>query len=226
MNILSHCPLFQKIPVQELEQILSCLQATTKEFEAGTFLLQAGDPIHEIGIVIEGRVQIIQEDFSGNRTIVTELIPGDLFAEAFACSSHAQAIAPISVFCVKRSSALFFSYQKLLEYSASESPHYAQLIENMISVLADKNLLLNRRIRHLTKRTTRDKLLSFLSEQAMFHNCFEFSIPFNRQELADYLCVERSAMSAVLSSLCKQGLLEYSRNHFRLNPKGNFFHTY
>ncbi len=214
--LLDICPLFSGIPKQVFGQVLRELKAECKTYPASHFLLHAGAPAKEIGIVLEGRVQVIQEDFSGNRIILAELAPGDLFAEAFVCSSGREAVLPVSVFAVSKSSAVWINWRRLIQPGFENAPWRPVLIGNMLSVLADKNQLLNRRIRHLTKRTTREKLLSFFGEQATICGSLEFTIPFSRQELADYLCVERSAMSAVLSSLQKERVLEaVSRRCFR-----------
>ncbi len=216
LECLYACPLFAGIPGNDQGQVLHSLHADRKTYSAFQFLLHAGDPVEQIGIVLDGRVQVIQEDFSGNRTILTELAPGELFAEAFACSSQCGAILPVSVFSVSESSVLWIDYRWLVQPDSKTRSWHPVLIRNMLAILADKNQLLGRRIRHLSKRTTRDKLLSFLTEQATTHKNLEFSIPFSRQELADYLCVERSAMSSVLSSLQKEGVLEVSRRKFKL----------
>ena len=189
-EICQTVPLFQGLEPREIEGVLSCLQSETKRAAADAF---------------------------GNRTILTKLSPGELFGETFACASGDKKTLPVTVIAEEPSVIMLVDYHKIITTCASACRYHTQLIENMLAILADKNWMLNRRIEHLSKRTTRDKLLSFLEEQALLKGSREFSIPFDRQELADYLCVERSAMSAVLGKLRDEGYLTFHRSRFRLN---------
>ncbi|MCQ4896288.1 Crp/Fnr family transcriptional regulator [Anaerotruncus sp. DFI.9.16] len=214
--ILRRVPLFAGIRPDEWERMLGCLGAVHRRYPAGEFILMAGQPADRVGVLLEGRARVLREEFSGARTILTALAPGDLFAEAFACASGGGRTLPVSVLATSDCRVLLIDYRKIITACPSACDFHARLVRNMLAVLADKNLLLNRRLRHLSKRTTREKLLSYLSEEAAAHGGGEFDIPFDRQGLADYLCVERSAMSAALSKLREEGLLETRRSHFRL----------
>lgn len=214
--ILKQCRLFQGIGEGELGQMLACLQARRARYAAGETILLAGEPADRVGILLEGRAQVIREEYSGSRTLLANLEPGDLFAEAFACASESGRTLPVTVLSPAASAVLMIDYRRVIKTCPSACAFHARLIENMLAVMADKNLLLNRRLGHLSKRSTREKLLSYFSEQAAQGGSAEFTIPFNRQELADYLCVERSAMSAALSKLQAEGVLETRRSHFRL----------
>ena len=214
--ILRSVPLFDGIRPDEWERMLGCLGAVHRRYPAGEFILMAGQPADRVGVLLEGRAQVLREEFSGARTILTALAPGDLFAEAFACASGGGRTLPVSVLATSDCRVLLIDYRKIITACPSACDFHARLVRNMLAVLADKNLLLNRRLRHLSKRTTREKLLSYLSEEAAAHGGREFDIPFDRQGLADYLCVERSAMSAALSRLRGEGLLETRLSHFRL----------
>ncbi len=216
-EICQTVPLFQGLEPREIEGVLSCLQSETKRAAAGQILFLAGQKAERVGIVLEGRVQIVKDDAFGNRTILTKLSPGELFGETFACASGDKKTLPVTVIAEEPSVIMLVDYHKIITTCASACRYHTQLIENMLAILADKNWMLNRRIEHLSKRTTRDKLLSFLEEQALLKGSREFSIPFDRQELADYLCVERSAMSAVLGKLRDEGYLTFHRSRFRLN---------
>lgn len=210
-------PLFRGLEPREIEAVLSCLQSEIKRAAAGQILFLAGQKAERVGIVLEGRVQIVKDDACGNRTILTKLSPGELFGETFACASWDKKTFPVTVTAEEPSIVMLVDYHKIITTCASACRHHTKLIENMLAILADKNWMLNRRIEHLSKRTTRDKLLSYLEEQALLKGSREFSIPFDRQELADYLCVERSAMSAVLGKLRDEGYLTFHRSRFRLN---------
>ncbi|NLG10724.1 MAG: Crp/Fnr family transcriptional regulator [Coriobacteriaceae bacterium] len=212
--LLKSSPLFDGIQEENLTGMLQCLNARSIPYRKDEILLLAGQPIASAGLVLSGRVQIIKEDYSGNRTILTEVSPGYLFAEAFACaqSSH----LPITVISVSECQILWLDVQRVVSVCSSACQFHTRLIENLLAILASNNILLNQKIDHLSKRTTREKLLSYLSDQAIRQGLDEFEIPFSRQELADYLCVERSAMSAELSRMQNDGLLCFKSRRFRL----------
>lgn len=211
-------PLFYSIEEAELNGLLGCLRAKTCSYEKGAFLLRAGEPVTGFGMVLTGRVQVTREDLYGTRTLLTQLEAGDLFAEAFAFANAP--VMPVTVEAASECTALFFDHTRMLAPCANGCAFHTQLIRNMMGILAKKNLMLNSKIQHISRRTTREKLLSYLNEQAHIHKSPQFIIPFDRQELADYLCVERSAMSAELSRLQKEGLLSYHKSAFKLHAKG------
>lgn len=214
LGILKQVSLFAGLEAEELTAVLGCLKAELRSFSKNSFILLAGQEVSNVGVVLSGQVQIFREDISGNRAILAALGPADLFAEAFVCS-HTKTM-PVSVFSATDSTVLFIDYRRITTGCSSACGFHSRIIQNMMAVLADKNILLSRKIEHLSRRTTREKLLSFLSDQAQRTGSGTFDIPFSRQELADYLCVERSAMSAALSAMKADGLLDYTRNHFTL----------
>ncbi len=216
MDLLQSVPLFSGMQKEDILRILGCLNAREQRHQAGELILLAGEQAGSVGILLRGRAQVVREDYAGNRTILTQLAPGELFAEVFACASGGARKLPISVLSVSESEVLLLDYRRIIASCTSACAYHTKLIENMLSVLANKSLLLNRRLGHLSKRTTREKLLSYLEEQAALHNSRCFSIEFNRQELADYLCVERSAMSAALGKLQAEGFVRYQKNRFWL----------
>lgn len=217
MEFLHSIPLFAGLMGEEQEKILQCLGAVRREYPAGSVIFQMGEPASRVGVVLEGGVQVVREEFTGERSILTELGPGELFGEAFACAGCE--LLPVSVVTVARSAVLLLAYRKLVTTCPSACPYHTRLMENMLGILAGKNILLNRRMGHLSKRTTRDKLLSYLCEQSAAAGGKAFTIPFSRQELADYLCVERSAMSAVLGRLRDEGVLSVDKRRFFLHEK-------
>lgn len=211
---LTGVPLFRGIPPDELSELLNCLQAKESAYPKQAVILLEGQPVTRLGIVLSGTVQIVQEDFLGNRNIVAEFTKGSLFAESYACVPTDS--LPVTVLSVTESEVLWLDYRRVVSTCSSACRFHTRLIENMLTILARKNILLNRKIEHLSKRTTREKILSYLAEQSARQGKAEFDIPFNRQELADYLCVDRSAMSNELSRLQKEGILRFQRNHFAL----------
>jgi CRP-like cAMP-binding protein len=171
--------------------------------------------------VVKGRLHIVNEDYWGNRSLLTEALPGDVFAEAAVCAGSVA--LPVSVVAAEGTDVLQLDYRRIITTCTSACAFHTSLVENMLKILAQKNLALVEKIEHITKRTTQKKLLSYLSEVAKHTGKGEFDIPYNRQELADYLAVERSALSAELSKMQDMGLLRFQKNHFvLLAPAGEF----
>jgi CRP-like cAMP-binding protein len=167
-----------------------------------------------VGIVLSGGVHIVRHDYWGNRLIVARIGPADIFGEAFSLG-NAPAL-PVSVVSAEKSELLIFNSERLLRPCASVCGFHAALIRNMIHDLARKNITLMKKIEHLTGRGTREKLLSYFSAQSRQAQNKVFDIPFNRQELADYLSVDRSAMSAELGRMRNEGIIDFHKNHFEL----------
>ena len=201
---ISALPLFRGVPAEELPALLARASARTCAFQKGELLLRRGDVTRRLGLVLEGSVPIIREDFWGNRSIVGLAGPGEVFAESYALAGEP---LEVSVLAAAPGAALFLEADGLTD---------ARLTANLLHLLARKNLMLTRKMRHMARRTTRDKLLSYLSAQALAAGSSEFDIPMDRQQLADYLAVDRSAMSAALGKLRDEGVLTFRKNHFRL----------
>lgn len=214
LPVLQNAPLFSGVSGDEILAMLSCLAATTGDYAKNEFILRRGDRAGAIGLVLAGSVHIIREDFWGNRNILATAAPGQLFAETYACAQSA-ALA-VSVLAAEPATALYLNAQRILTSCSAACAFHARLIRNLLSALAEKNLLMNEKLIHMSQRTTREKLLSYLSAEAQRQGGPCFSVPFNRQQLADYLSVDRSAMSSELGRMRDEGLLQFSRNSFTL----------
>ena len=200
---ISALPLFRGIPAGELPALLDRAAAREVRFAKGELLLHRGETPRSLGLVLEGGVHIIREDFWGNRSIVGLAGPGEIFAESYALAGKPLAV---SVLAATDGRSLFLDAGHLSR----------RLSANLLALLAEKNLMLTEKMRHMARRTTREKLLSYLSAQALRAGTAEFDIPLDRQQLADFLAVDRSAMSAALGKLRDEGVLEFRKNHFRL----------
>jgi CRP-like cAMP-binding protein len=214
MPILNNSPLFAGIPDKDIESLLGCLSAVRRSYKKGEFVFAEGDSPETVGLVLSGSAHIINEDFWGNRNIISEIGAGNLFAEAFVCA-EADTL-PVSVVTAENTEVLLIDYRRIVTTCSSACTFHASMVENMLKILARKNVALVEKIEHLTKRGTREMLLSYLSEQAKINKSDAFNIPFDRQELADYLAVDRSALSAEMSKMKRQGLIDYQKNHFEL----------
>ncbi|MDD3704974.1 MAG: Crp/Fnr family transcriptional regulator [Clostridiaceae bacterium] len=214
LDVLKTVALFRGIEALELLPLLSCLSANRAHYEKGQTIFFSGDQIKQFGIVLSGQVQIVQDDYYGNRSILAEVSQGHLFGESFVYSEIK--MLPVSVITSTESEVLFIDCRKLAAPCAKACDFHSRLIQNMLNIISMKNISLTQKIEFVSKRTTREKLLAYLSVEAKKAGSNHFSIPFNRQELADYLFVERSAMSAELSKLRDEGVLKYHKNQFEL----------
>lgn len=206
--------LFDGIAEEERKAMLDCLGAVRRTYEKGEYVFRRGERIGAAALLLEGSVYIQREDYWGNLSILNEISEGEVFGEVYACLSDEEMLN--HAVAVKRSTVLFMDIQKLLSMCPSACPFHSRLIRNLLSVLASKNLILTRKLQHMSQRTTKEKLLSYLSEQSLKAGSPSFWIPFNRQQLADFLSVDRSAMSSELGRMRDEGLLEFDRNHFVL----------
>ena len=213
LTILTECALFHGLREAQIWEMLPCLSARQSRFRRGQFLLRAGDRVAFAGILLSGEAEVLQEDFWGNRNLLAAVGPGDLFAEAFAC---AHAVSPGSVLCKTDGSVLYLNVRAVFSPCEKACAQHKALSQNLIRVLAEKNMQLNEKAGFLSQRTTREKLLAYLSAQARRAGSASFRIPFDRQQLADFLSVNRSAMSAELSRMQREGLLCADRSSFTL----------
>lgn len=210
------CPLFFNISENEIEKLLSCMLAKEKRYEKGKNVISCGSEASQFGVLLSGALEILQEDFQGNITIIAQISPGQLFGEAFAIS---EVPFPVTVQSSETSTVLWLNYNKLLSPCEHVCPFHATVIKNMMGILANKNIFLNSRIGHLSRRTLREKVLSYLSEQSRRQNSPSFTVPLNRQKMADYLAVDRSALSLVLSKLKAEGIIDFKKNQFTICAK-------
>ena len=211
-DVVKHNSLWRGIGYSDFEKMFHCIGAKTSNYNKGDIILLAGDIVNQIGLILSGGVRIIKEDMDGNATILTEFGISELFGEVFACAGIDH--CPVTVQAIKKSEILFFNYRKIITSCSSACAFHSRLIENMIKILAQNNLLLYQKIDILSKRTTKDKLLTFFDTQRGAAK--KFSVPYNREEMAHYLCVDRSAMSNELCKMRDEGLIKFNRNEFEI----------
>ena len=209
---VSSNPLFQGIALTDFETMLGCLSARSAKYKKGGIILLSGDAVHFVGLILSGSVKIINEDTDGRITILAELAASEVFGEAFACAGVSQ--SPVTIEASSDSEILFIDYKRIVTACSSACPFHTKLIENMLQLIAKKNLALSRKIDILSKRTTREKLWCFFDEQRGGDK--RFTISFNREEMAHYLCVDRSAMSNELSRMRGEGLIAYNKSTFEI----------
>lgn len=214
VSVLSQCPLFEDIQSEDISGMLDCLGGRKITVLKGQTVFLEGDPTTYIGIVLEGAVQLVRSDYYGNRSIVAHIGPGELFGESYACAGIPS--LPISVVADENSQILLVECRKITVTCSHACGFHTQIIYNMLKLVANKNLVFDQKIQITSKRTTREKLIAYLMNQMKLQNSNHFSIPYDRQELADYLEVDRSGLSAQISKLRKEGVLESHKNTFTI----------
>lgn len=222
LDALKQTPLFVGMTEIEILLLLRCFKAKKNQFAKGSYLIRTGEVVPYLGIVVEGFVEVIQEDFWGNRNLVAKFGAGHIFAESFACAAQGarrEIKSLVSVFAPQDCTILWLSPNSITAPCNQACPHHTRMLQNLLGVFALKNITLSEKLTHMGKHSTRNKLLSYLSAQAAQAGSSRFTIPFNRQQLADYLSVERSAMCVELSKLQAEGVLVYHRNNFELLQK-------
>ena len=215
LPVLRGCPFFKGLDDDEILSILHCVNASAISAKQGSYIFRAGDSTEVMGLVVSGCVLIIQEDLWGHRNILAKCQTGDFFGEPYAAGSGA--VLNISVAADEDCEILLLNVKRLLSTCPIACGHHQKLIRNLVSVLANKILILNDKITHVGKRSTRDKILSYLSTESIRQASLSFDIPFDRQQLADYLCIDRAAMSTEISKLQKEGYLKTNKKHFELS---------
>ncbi|MDR1856818.1 MAG: Crp/Fnr family transcriptional regulator [Desulfovibrio sp.] len=213
LPVLEACPLFVGMSRKDLESLLPCLAPVARRLAKGAFAFVAGEKGPRLGVVVAGAVNVVQDDFWGNRTILTHVTVGGMFGEAVMASDTG---GETSVQAATDAEVVLFDGERLLEKCSTACAFHVRVIKNFVMLVSRKNIELSRKIEVLTRRSTREKLLAFLSDQSLAASSSEFDIPFTRQELAEYLAVDRSAMSHELSKMRDEGLLEFRKNHFSL----------
>lgn len=205
-EILSRCLLFKGMERSDLNSMLTCLDGKTIKISKGSPVFLEGTPARFVGIVLSGTVQVMREDYYGNRSIMTILQPGELFAEAF--SFAGLETMPVSAIAIKDSEVLLLDYRRVLTTCSNSCHFHNLLLKNLLQGMAQKNLALSQKIRYMSQKSTKEKLMAYLFDQAKQHKSTEFVIPYDRQALADYLGVERSAMSAEIGKLKSSGQID------------------
>ncbi len=214
LEILKKCPLFYGFEPEGVERIVGCLGARVLSFDKKEVILSEGASARNIGILLSGLIHIVQVDYYGNQTILADAHPSDLFCESFACAGVES--LPVSVVASEPCEVFLFPAGGVLHTCEKNCEYHRRMIFNLVHDLADKSLELHQRIKIVSKRTTRDKLMEYLKVQASGSGKNSFEIPYDRQELADYLEVDRSGLSAEIGKLKREGIIENRKRHFTI----------
>ena len=213
-DVLRNCPLFNQIEDESLREMLACLGAKERRYKRGDTVFFEGDKAKFLGIVLKGSIQLVRVDYYGNRSILTNIEPPQLFGEAFACAGLES--LPVDAVAAEDSEILLIDAQRIAHPCKNACRFHCQTIVNLLHIVAKKNLVLHQKMEITSKRSTREKLMTYLLLQAKKAKSRTFTIPYNRQELADYLEVERSGLSVEISKLRNEKVIECRRSTFTL----------
>lgn len=220
LQILKVCPLFCGLSDEKLINALGCLDARILEFGKNSTIYAEGTPAKYIGIMLSGSAKVFQNDYYGNSSVLGNILPSEMFAEAFACAESES--IPVTVTANEKSEVMLIDCNRILNTCNNNCAFHRQLIFNLMKAIAQKTVMFYQKIQIISKRTTRDKLLAFLSLQAKRAGSNSFYIPFDRQQLADYLEVERSGLSSTIGKLIKEGVITSSKRYFELKKLDYF----
>ena len=213
-SVLKQSFVFSNISDEELEILSVCMQPVVRQYKKGEYIFRQGDTLGSIPILLEGSIHIQKDDYWGNRSIINVIESGDMFGESYALNKNS--IMLNDAVAVENCTVAFFDTSRMLTSCSSSCGFHNKVIQNLFVALAGKNIKLVQKLGHISQRSTREKLISYLSEQAQLSHSGSFTIPFNRQQLADFLSVDRSAMSSELCRMRDEGLLTFHKNQFTL----------
>ena len=212
--ILQETQLFEGCGKENIEAMLGCLQARLRTYKKGSFVLRQGERLDKIMVLAEGKLHIQRDDHWGNRSIINIITPAEMFGEAFAAPDSGALLN--DVLAVEDSVVFLFDLNRIITVCSSACRFHSMVVQNLFFAISEKNRKLVQKLGYMSERTTRGKLIAYHSDEAKTQNSSAFSIPFNRQQLADYLSVDRSAMSSELCRMRDEGLLRFDRNRFEL----------
>lgn len=212
--VLKRTKLFSGVGDDDISTMFSCLEARLLTYKKGEYVLRQGEHLSDILVLAEGRLHIQRDDYWGNRSILGHIGVGEIFGEAYVAPESGTLLN--DVIAVEDSSVFLFDVKRVISTCSSACRFHTMVVQNLFFAISEKNRGLVQKLDYMSRRTTREKLLSYLSEEAKKQNSASITLPFNRQQLADYLSVDRSAMSNELCKMRDEGLLEFEKNRFRL----------
>lgn len=215
-NQVKNSSLFYGISDEELRGILECFRARVRTYDSGEVIIRQGERVLNLYMVLEGCVNIEKDSFWGRRIIVSRVNPNENIALAFVAAKN---VSNVDAVAAKKTKLLVLSYEKCTSMCQNACTRHRVLINNMFEILSKENIELIQKIENVSQKSIRDKLLTYLSNEAQRNKSNAFEIGFNRQDLADYLNIDRSAMCFELSKLQKEGLISYQKNRFMLNSR-------
>lgn len=214
IHVLKRTKLFAGVGEEDITAMLSCLGARLCTYKKGEYVLRQGERLDDILLLADGSLHIQRDDYWGNRSILGHIEVGEIFGEAYVAPESGTLLN--DVVALTDCSVFFFDVKRIITTCSSACRFHTMVVQNLFFAISERNRGLVQKLGYMSRRTTREKLIAYLSEEAKRQNSAYITIPFNRQQLADYLSVDRSAMSNELSKMRDDGLLEFEKNCFRL----------
>ncbi len=215
LPLLKRTKLFSGICDEDMLSMLQCLSASAQSYAKGEYVYRQGDFIRGLALLAEGRLHIQKEDYWGNLSILNEIRSGELFGEAYIMPDSGALMN--DVVAAEDSVVLSFDIDRILSVCPSACPFHTRLVKNLFYMISEKNRILVQKLGYMSQRTTREKLLSYFSDEAKRQHGNSIAIPFNRQQLADFISVDRSAMSNELCKMRDEGIIDFRKNEFTLH---------
>ena len=212
-NVLKNSRLFTGMTAEDIDSLLKCISPEKREYKKNEYIWRQGEKTEKIGMPVSGWVHIAEEDYWGNRSILASLRPPEIFGESYACAGEP---LKVSVIAPVRSTVIFFNISRMLKTCGAVCPYHSRLIKNMLFLSAHDNIMLSWKLIYISRRTIREKIMAYLSDMSLASGSASFTIPFGRQELADYLNCNRSALSKELCVLRDENIITFSKNRFTI----------
>lgn len=206
--------IFEKISEADIKALHFCFKTKVLNVKKGEILIDEDQPFESIVLVLDGHLRTVITDYYGTNSILADYYSGDAVGveEAFSGSTVAQ----YTLVAMEDTQVLTMNKYRVIQPCDNMCPRHTQLQNNLVKIISQKNIELMQKFNHITKHSTRDKVLAYLQYISKKQNSKYFDIPFNRQELAEYLSVDRSALSFELSKMKKDGIIDFNKNHFML----------
>lgn len=217
IEVLRKNPLFCQVEEKDIEGLLHCLGVQMKSYQENEYVFLAGNQVNHIGIILEGMIEIMKESVAGNRHIVAMFGAPHMFAEGIVCTRSR--IAPVSVRVKESLKVLMIPYERLIQTCGNHCDFHVSLIQNVMVVLGERNVNLNRKIELLTLKGMREKIAYYLLSEANQQHNNLFDIMLNRTEMADYLNVSRTSMCRELAKMKDEDIIDYYSNSFKIKNR-------
>jgi len=214
INILAKTDLFRGMSNMDITHILGCLESRKHIYQKGHYIFMEGETKPKVGIVLSGKVQIVKETKNGDLILINQMKSGDVFGLSHVCAQVEK--LPISILAVDSSEILFIEFNQLVQTCHNACQFHVEMIKNALWILAQKNLFLDTKMYYISHKTIKERLTAYLEDQEISMDSSEFEIPFNREQLAEFLCVDRSALSRELGNMKDEGLIDYKKNWFKI----------
>lgn len=217
IDSISKLSLFSGIKKEDLTTMLTCLGSYIHDYKKGEFISLSSEPVQSIGVVLQGTIHMIKEDVWGNKTILAFIKKDEVFGETFVCGNQSNSM--VTFYSSTNSKILYMPFYKVIHSCTMSCIFHHRLIENMMKLMANKNAQLMEKIEIISKKTIRKKILTYMLLQSQIHESDYFEIPLGRLELADYLCVDRSALTRELNNMKKDKIITFTKNSFHILKK-------